>query len=348
MNKILKNDFEEILNSKYVDWESFKNTRILITGSTGLIGSLIVKSILYANKVKGTNINLILPVRSKDKLLGILDDFYDEFINIIESDIVDFANISCKDIDYIIHGASPTHSKFFITKPVETVDTIVLGTRNILNIARKQKNLKSLVVLSSMEVYGEMTGDNISEKELGMVKLYSTRSSYPESKRLIELMSYCFNQEYKVPAIVARLAQSFGPGILSNENRVFKQFCDNILNGENITMKSTGDTIMNYVYTTDAIISILKLLVDGIPGESYNIVNNYHMTIKECAEWLSEEFMPTKGVKMEIDNKAGFAPSNQITLSNVKLSEIGYTPIHDIKYGYRQLLNYLKEEKHEK
>lgn len=348
MNSILKKDLDEILNNKCVTWESLRNSKILLTGATGLIGSLIVKTIVYLNEKKKLNIKLILPVRNKQKILDMYNYQTLEFLKLIETDIINFSNIEDNDIDYIIHGAAPTHSLFYVSKPVETIDAVVLGTRNILNISKRQRNIKSVVILSSMEMYGTMNQHNVSEDMLGFIEPYSTRSSYSESKRFIELMSYCYYNEYKVPVKMARLAQTFGPGILENENRVFKQFCDNILNKENIVLKSHGTTIMNYTYTSDTVIAIFKILLDGISGEPYNVVHDDHMTIRECAEWLVDTYLPNNNVEFKIDEKAGFAPDNNMILSNEKLKSIGFTPLHDIKYGYAQLLAFMKEELYEK
>lgn len=344
MNSILKKDFDELLNTRIVDWSKLKASKILLTGSTGLIGSLIVRFIIYLNEQKNFNIKLILPVRDIKRTHALFSNDGLQYVEFIESDIIDLTTIDNTDIDYIIHGAAPTHSKFFITKPVETIDAILLGTRNILNIAKQQQSLKSLVILSSMEIYGVMENEYVTEKELGYIDLNSVRSSYPEAKRLSELMSYSFYKEYDIPSKIVRLAQTFGPGILENENRVFKQFCNNILNNENIILKSKGTTIINYCYTTDAILAIFKILFDGVSGEAYNVVNDQHMTIRECAEWLINTFSPNNNVVFEIDENAGFAPDNKIILSNNKLKHLGYIPKHDIEYGYTHLLDYLKEE----
>ena len=93
---------------------------------------------------------------------------------------------------------------------METIDTIVNGTKNVLDLARK-KNVSGVVFLSSMEVFGTTTERRpLSENDLGYIDLSSPRSSYPEGKRFAENMCCSYASEYSVPVTAARLVQTFG------------------------------------------------------------------------------------------------------------------------------------------
>lgn len=343
-NEILSNDLLEIVNSDIIDWENFNDSTIFITGATGLIGSLIVRTIQTRNKLYSSNIKLCLLVRSKEKGINLFGD--DQNIKYIENSVEEFipANI---DIDYIIHAASPTKSKFFVERPVETINTAVFGTQKMLELARIN-SVKSMIYLSSMEMYGTMKSDNVKENDFGYIDVKNVRSCYPEGKRISELYSYCYSQEYGVPVKIARIAQTFGPGIdVINENRVYKFFADSILAKRNIVLKSTGSTIINYGYTTDVVKGLLCILQKGINGESYNLVGDKTgMTILDSAKWLAEEFGEGQ-VEVVIDipkENAGFAPDNNMVLDNEKIRSLGWFPSHDLKDGYRRLLEYMKIE----
>ena len=344
MNSVFEKDLEEIINSNEIDWNMLENSNIFITGSTGLIGSIIVRAIQFRNKRFNSNINLCLLVRSKEKAINLFGK--DERINYIESNTEDFKPESM-NIDYIIHAASPTKSKYFVEQPVETIKTAVYGTTNMLELARLS-NVKSFIYLSSMEMYGTMTSDNVTENDLGYINPLNVRSSYSEGKRMCELISYSYMSEYNVPVKIGRIAQTFGPGIdVERENRVYKFFADKVLNGEDIILKSSGTTIINYGYTTDVVKGLLCILLRGKVGEAYNIVcDKTNMTIKDSAEWLVETY-GQPGTKVVIDipeYNAGFAPDNNMVLTNDKIKGLGWTPEHDVKYGYDHLLDYMKEE----
>ena len=344
MNSVFEKDLNELVNNNEIDWNLLENSNIFITGSTGLIGSIIVRAVQYRNKLYNSNIKLCLLVRSKEKALNLFGE--DEKISYIESSTENFKP-DALNIDYIIHAASPTKSKFFVEKPVETLKTAVSGTMNMLELA-KNSNVKSFIYLSSMEMYGTMDQENVTEKDLGYIDPLNVRSSYSEGKRMCELLSYSYMSEYGVPVKIGRIAQTFGPGIdVVNENRVYKFFADKVLNKEDIILKSSGTTKINYGYTTDVVKGLLCILLRGKNGEAYNIVcDKTNMTIKESAEWLVETY-GAPGTKVVIDipkENAGFAPDNAMVLTNDKIKGLGWTPEHDLKYGYNQLLDYMKEE----
>lgn len=343
MNSILEKDLLNIVNSNTIDWNEFNNTTIFITGATGLIGSIIVRAIQKRNELFNSNIKLLLLVRNKEKGINIYGD--DKNIVYIESSIENF-DINKLDIDYIIHAASPTKSKFFIENPVETIDTAVLGTRNVLRLANNS-NVKSMIYLSSMEMYGTMDSDNVSETDLGYIDPLNVRSSYSEGKRMCELYCHSYFKEYGVPVKIGRISQTFGPGIdVHTENRVYKYFLDQIIKKEDIIVKSTGSTKINYVYPTDVVLGIFTVLLKGKVGEAYNIVGEKTgMTIFQSALWLSQKFgAEHTGVIIVPEKNAGFAPDNNMVLSNDKIKSLGWNPQVSLKEGYTNLLEYMKEE----
>lgn len=212
----------------------------------GLIGSILVKSILLKNKIDNLNIKLILLVRNKEEAEKIFGK--NEKIAYIVSDIINYIPQNL-EIDYIIHGASPTKSKFFIEKPVETMNISILGTKNILEQAKLSK-VKSMVYMSSMEMYGTLNSNNVDEQMQGFIDPLNSRSSYSQGKRTCELYSYSYFYEYGIPVKIARIAQTFGAGISKTENRVYKVFADAVLSQQDIVLKSAGTTIINFSYTT--------------------------------------------------------------------------------------------------
>lgn len=342
MNKILEQDIETICSSKFIDWNKIDNHSFFITGATGLIGSLIVKSFIWRNINKNANIKMLLLVRNKKTAIDMLGSGNN--IEYIESSIENLNyNIN---VDYIIHGASPTQSKFFTQNPVETLDISILGTKNVLEIA-KNNSVKSMVYLSSMEMYGTMKDQNVTEDKIGEIEILNTRSSYSEGKRIAELYCYSYFSEHNVPVKMCRIAQTFGPGIQKNETRVFKYFTDCIIDKKDIILKSTGRTIINYSYTTDTVLGIFCVLLNGINGTSYNIVGEKtDMTILESAEWLLQEFGNNENhVICEKNIKTEFAPDNEMILQNTKLRKLGWEPRVTLKEGYKRLIDYVRLEK---
>ena len=341
MNRIEFDDLQKLMESDAIFWDAFNNSRILVTGGTGLIGSMITKLFLLRNEFYNSNVKILSVVRDSSRAQNQISMYPNhETVVFIEGSIesVDFSSFAA---DYVVHTAAPTKSSFFIENPVETIDAIVLGTRNVLNFARDAK-VKAIVNVSSMESYGTLDDENVTEDKLGFIPLDSLRSSYPESKRLSELLVYAYSQEYELNATSLRLAQTFGAGITENENRVFKYFCDQIMNNEDIVLKSTGETKINFCYLTDAIKAILILLTNGSGGEIYNASGeSYNMTIKQVAQWLLEHHGSSNRLIIDVNDNEMYAPVNRMILNSDKLKMLGWKSEIDIKEAYLRLIESL-------
>lgn len=336
---IYQEDLTNVINNKLIDWSKFNNNNIFISGSTGVIGRTITNIFIMVNELFNYNINLLLLVRNKNKAISLFGE--KSYIKYIEGSNEEF---NCKySVDYIIHAASPTKSKYFVEHSIETLDSAVIGIKNVLELADKN-NITSMVYLSSMEVYGTLSDNNVTENKLGYIDLFSSRSCYPEGKRLSELYCNLYVNQRNTPVKTARLAMTFGAGIPKEENRVYKQFADAVLAKEDIVLKSSGQTVINFVYLSDAIEAILLILLNGENGKAYNVVSDpMYMTIKDSAEWLVETYSPDNKVVIECDENGGFAPINNMILNNEEIKSVGWKPNYTLKDGYKRLISYLKE-----
>lgn len=339
-NKIEQLDTREIIESKYINWEFFQNKTVLVTGATGLIGTQIVKALLYANEELRTNINIIALARNKNKVNTIFGNTQCDKIKFIYQDIEKRLNYSRK-VDYIIHTANSTSSASFVNKPVETISSIVQGTKNILDFARKVK-AKSIVYLSSMEVYGEIPvsrQEPLTENEYGYVDILKPRSSYQEGKRTAECLCSAYAHEYGVPVKIARLAQTIGAGVDYNDNRVFAQFARNIVEQQDIVLKTKGETIRSYCYITDAVTAILSMLEKGNNGESYNVANpETTCSIMDMAKMLCEKY-PSSKLVVNVDDR-NFPSTTKYYLSTTKYhNKSGWNAIVDLKEAYSRLIS---------
>lgn len=289
MSEVLKKDIHTLLHGDFPA-EEIKGKRFLVTGATGLVGSLFVKTLLQGNRELGLDCTVVAVVRNPNKAKDTFADYLDdEKLSFVVCDLATDSIKTEETIDYIVHAAAVTTSKDMVTYPVDNIMISVLGTRNVLEFAREHA-VKSVVYLSSMEVYGQLfvTDHKIKEDELGYVDLAAARSCYPEGKRMCECLCNAYATQYGVNVMSARLAQTFGPGILKNENRVFAQFAKSAISGTDIVLHTKGESEGNYVYTMDAICAIAILLLRGEKGQAYNVSNvESHMTIAEMGEMVA-------------------------------------------------------------
>lgn len=345
IDNVLEEDFKNIVQSN-IDFDKLRNTTILITGATGFIGSLLIKSLLYCSKHNNLDIKLIALVRSITKASLLFAQYSDSScLGLAVCDLAcDEIEIDEK-IDYIIHCASVTTSKIMIEKPTDVIRTSVNGTDKILQLA-VNKNVKSVVYLSSMEVYGTIQG-KADETKLGYVDLSSVRSCYPESKRMCECLCNAYASQFGLNIKIARLAQTFGAGILPNENRVFVQFAKSVINKTNIVLHTRGESEGNYVYSSDAVVAILMLLLYDTKGV-FNICNeDCHMTIAEMANTICRE-VANDQIKVVYDisqdNSYGYAPTTKLFLDSSKLKELGWKAQVGMVEAYKRLISYMNWE----
>jgi len=333
------------LFAKYFDLcEDLRGKCFLITGATGLIGSVMVKCLLALNRRKNLGIKIIVVVRNKEKAKVVFGTEYEK-IDIRQMALADISvgNIA-SDVNYIIHLASPTASKYFVERPVETLRTSIEGTVAVLEYA-KLANIEAMVYTSSLEVYGSnSTDDWIDEQFQGYVNPLEIRSSYNIGKRSAECLCHAYAEEYGVPVKIARMTQTFGAGVEYNDSRVFAQFARKIIERKNIELHSTGETARMYCYTTDAISALLYILIRGKNGEAYNAANtDTYISIRDMAQMLVSAFRPDLKVITDIRLDMGYAPTTKLKLDTSKLQSLGWKPRFTLLKMFHRLIEYYKQ-----
>ena len=335
MNPIEKQDIQ-CCASSFELADQFKRTSFLITGATGLIGSSLIHLLLAIDK----GVRIIAPVRDAEKALSMFDEAELNHISFIECDLLKYDYGQLGKVDYIIHCAAPTSSKFFVEHPVDTAEIIIDGTKVLLNYAAKHK-VKGFVYLSSLEIYGSILDDTkeVTEDVQGYLDPMSVRSSYPMAKRAAENLCSLYVKQYDVPVKVARLTQTTGAGLSKDDNRVIAQFARLAAKGQDIVLHTTGEAARPYCYTTDAITAILYILIKGEAGEAYNVANeDTYISAKGMAEFLRDNFNPSISVRVELNDNMGYAPVTKLKLSSQRLRSLGWCPKMGLKDIFRSLI----------
>lgn len=338
MNKVLQEDIDQFTLNSFII-EKLTGKSIIITGSTGLIGSVMVRCLNGLS----IGIRMILPVRNQKKAESIFRGS-DESIEIIETELVDFFMSHNDRVDYVIHCASPTSGSYINEHPLETFRLATETTDSILNYAARV-NCESVVYLSSIEYYGVVTDDELlTEDKKGYIDNYSSRSSYPIGKQAAEYITYCYSKEYGVNVKVARLTQTLGAGASLDDRRVFMQFTRSISRGEDIVLHTLGNSAKPYCYTTDSIRAIIYILLYGNSGEAYNVATpGTYISIKGLAEFLRTEFNPAINVVVNMDSNGCYAPETRTNLCVDKLLNLGWRPQYDLRSMFERLIRSIQD-----
>ncbi len=346
MNNILKEDIQ-LFASRFALATELEGKTIAVTGSTGLLGACMVHCLLALKAQKSVNLHVVAVARNMEKAVRLFGEEREE-LSYYQYDFSSTEPFQPKrKVDYLFHFAAPTASKDFVEKPVETMNTVYMGMQNILNYAEQAK-LESLVLASTLEVYGTITDDStpLTEDKQGYLDPMATRSSYPLAKRAAEGLCHNYAVEKQVKVKVARLAQTFGAGVSKQDNRVFAQFARSVIHDEDIILHTTGELSRCYCYTTDAISAMLYILLKGEDGTAYNVANEAtYISIRQMAELVAETFNPDHvHVVIEIQEGLGYSPTTKLRLDTQRIQSLGWTPYYNIEEMFHRLIASMKEE----
>lgn len=322
-------DIENVLNDKNIPWDDLKNKCVFITGGTGLIGTAIIYALDNVNEQLHLNLKVLALVRNIHRAEERFNNIKSKgFLQYIEGNVETLPEINEK-IDYIIHGASQTASKEFVSHAVETIQTSVMGTMNTLELAKKNPCL-GYIYLSSMEVYGyPEKGHTVMENEIGTLSPLDLRNSYPLSKILAEAMCCAYAKEYSVPTRIIRLTQTYGPGISKEDTRIFAYIAKCVQNRQNIVLKTKGQTERAYLYTSDAVTAVLTILLKGKAGQAYNAADeDTYCSIAQMAEKIAKK--NNIQVEYDIQDEAvnGYPKPLYMKLCTERLKNLGWKPMH--------------------
>jgi nucleoside-diphosphate-sugar epimerase len=324
--------------------EQLSGKKILITGTTGTIGSFLVDTILEYNVTKNAGITVYAAGRSVEKLKKRFGRY--DFPNLVFLQYDMFEPVLFdEDIDYIIHAAGNAHPAAFNKDPVGTIMGNVNSTYKLLEYATRHKAAR-LLYLSSGETYGQGDArlESYSENYAGYVDTMSVRSCYPSSKRVVENLCASYCKQYGLETVVVRPCHTYGPVMTESDNRATVQFFKNALNGENIVLKSAGLQLRSYCYVADCVSAILTVLICGMSGEAYNSANpNSIITIAGFAQTIAEltgtQVIFQNPTELELADRS---PISKQVLNAEKLEALGWKGQYDVKQGVSCMLNILR------
>lgn len=248
--------------------------RILITGGAGFIGSHLVEYLLCQdheilcldNYFTGSKANL-LHLRDHPRL------------EMIRHDVVNPINLEVDQVYHLACPASPVHYQY---NPVKTIKTNVLGTLNMLGLAKRVK--ARILLASTSEVYGDPQVHPQPEGYWGNVNPIGIRSCYDEGKRVAETLMMDYHRQNGVDTRIARIFNTFGPRMALNDGRVISNFIVQALTGQDITIYGEGQQTRSFSYVSDLVEGLTRLMnVDGV-SDPVNLGNPGEYTIIELAE----------------------------------------------------------------
>ena len=271
-NILYLQDVKYIVNLN-LPWNKLSNKSIMISGATGLIGSMLIDVLMEKNN-HGLNCTIFALGRSQSRMMNRFKYCFDNpLFNFIEYDVNKKLDLDKNlNVDYILHLASNTHPMQYSTDPIGTITTNIIGLQNLLDFA-VEHNTSRFAFASSNEIYGENRGDveKFDEKYCGYIDCNTMRAGYPESKRCGEALCQAYIAQKGLDIVIPRLTRSYGPTLLKTDTKALSQFLHKGVACEDIVLKSKGIQYYSYLYVMDSVSGLLTILLNGEKGEAYNI-----------------------------------------------------------------------------
>lgn len=253
--------------------------RVIITGGAGFIGSHLCDRFIAEGDEVICLDNLIT---------GNLDNIAHLFghpkFKFIKYDVTEFIYVPGK-VDYVLHFASPASPADYVKYPIQTLKVGALGTHKTLGLA-KAKGARFLLA-STSEVYGDPQVKVQSEEYRGNVDPISVRGVYDEAKRFAEAMTMAYHRYHKLDTRIARIFNTYGPRMRTDDGRAIPNFITQALMGKDITVFGDGSQTRSICYIDDMVEGIFKLLMSDYVYP-VNLGNPDEITILELAREIKE------------------------------------------------------------
>jgi UDP-glucuronate decarboxylase len=303
---------------------------VLITGAAGFLGSHLSEKLLAAgHDVIGLD-NLF--TGSRQNIAPLLSNTHFEFIR---HDIVEPLLMEARQIYNLACPASPIH---YQSNPVKTIKTSVMGTINMLGIAKRVK--ARILQASTSEVYGDPEEHPQREEYWGRVNPIGPRSCYDEGKRVAESLMMNYHIQNQVDIRIIRIFNTYGPRMALNDGRVVSNFIVQALKGEPITIFGDGSQTRSFCYVSDLLDGMVRMMdQDGTIGP-VNLGNPEEKTIVEIAETIIR--LTASRSKLAFKDKPQDDPARRrpdITLARTKL---GWQPQVSLEDGLRETIAYFR------
>ena len=343
-HEIYVSDVANIANEN-LPWEKLSGKSLLLTGATGLIGTLLIDVLMKKNRDDKLNVKIFAAGRNEKVAAQRFADYFDDKnFSFVKLDV----NEPIKDtfhVDFIIHAASNSQNKLFAADPVNTIMANILGSYNLLEYGVKSK-VERFVFVSSGDSYGKPLNEDdvFDENYCGYINPNTLRAGYPEAKRAGEALCQAYISKYNLDVVIARPCRIYGPTMRLDDSKAMSEFIMNGVRGEDIVLKSQGLPRFSYCYGADCVSGILYCLLKGICGEAYNISDSSEiLSLREIAEYVSS--LAGKKVIFELPSELqakGFLKVLKVVLSNDKLRALGWSPKDDTRSGVKKTVEILK------
>lgn len=316
-------DLDDVLVKTTSIWPLLDARRIFITGGTGFIGCWLLESLRHANLKHGLDIKATVLTRSVAAFAAKAPHLarYPGF-DFIEGDVSTFGFPSGA-FTHLIHAATDASADLNENDPRQMFDTVVMGTRRVLDFVVEKKIARTLF-LSSGAVYGQQPWEmtHVAEDWQGAPDSLNPRNAYAEGKRAAEMLCAIYAKQFGIEIVNARIFALLGPYLSLSIHFAAGNFIRDAMDGKPVVVNGNGLPCRSYLYAGDLTVWLWHLLVRGDAGRAYNVGSDEGISIRDLAEKVanligSGEFI-VKGAP-----DAGWNPGRYVPDTNLVATQLG-------------------------
>lgn len=289
MANILMNDLKGILEQTAPLWEQLRGRRLFLTGGTGFFGSWLLESFLHINRALGLNASVVVLTRDAAAFRAKLPHLaLDSAVSFHTGEIRTFVFPSGQ-FSHIIHAATPASAVLNADNPLTMLDTIIEGTRRVLEFSASC-GARRFLLTSSGAVYGKQPSNlpHIKETWTCTPNTMSPDSAYAEGKRVAELLCAIYARQYGLETMIARCFAFVGPYLPLDAHFAAGNFVRDQLAGGPINVQGDGTTVRSYLYAADLMTWLWTILFRGEPCHPYNVGSDEAISIKDLAHTVAD------------------------------------------------------------
>lgn len=285
----LEDDFEFVVDAVGETWEAMRGARVFITGGTGFVGRWLLETLSRAERRHGLGIKVMVltrdVVRFRAKAPHLADDPMFEFV---VGDVTRMVPPSGA-LTHIVHAATDSGTDLHISDPLKMFDTVVSGTRSVLELAVERK-VERVLFLSSGAVYGPQPFEIAHQREswAGGPNFVDPRNAYAEGKRAAEMLCGIYAQKFGLKVTTARIFALVGPFLALDAHFAIGNFIRDALSGKKVVVNSDGRALRSYLYAADLAVWLWSMLARA-PGDShYNVGSEEAISIRDLAARVAQ------------------------------------------------------------
>ncbi len=318
----LADDLDAVLDQNQ-SWASLRKGRLFITGGTGFFGTWLLESFAWANDRLQLGARATVLSRDPSRFAAKSPHLASRpDISFISGDVTDFA-FPPGEFDFVIHAATEASAALNEASPIRMSDTIVAGTRRVLEFARVAK-VRRVLLTSSGAIYGRQPPEmsHVDETFAGGPEATDVRSAYAESKRMAEWLCCAYANQHELEVTIARCFAFVGPYLPLDAHFAIGNFIRDAVLGREIVVSGDGTPWRSYLYASDLMVWLWTILSRGVPGRAYNVGSASPITIGDLAKLIAE-MTPAGRYRILTPPTPGAAAARYVPSVSRAMTELG-------------------------